>query len=39
MVGSGYPAVIVAHVFLGGALITLIEIIGKTIIEVGAEEI
>ena len=39
MVGFGYPAIIVAHVIPGGVLITVIKVIGKTIIEVGAGEI
>ena len=39
MVGFGYPAIIVAHIILGGVLITVIKVVGKTIIEVGAGEI
>lgn len=39
MVGFGYPAIIVAHVILGGVLITVIKVIVKTIIEVGAGKI
>lgn len=39
MVGFGYPAIIVAHVILDGVLITVIKVIVKTIIEVGAGKI